>query len=249
MRRGLTTALLGLALAAAPGQAQAASGPPDPDAPPGASGQWLPGEEWVMERWTPFDEAQLYAVLQTTRPGVERWLADSRGRRSLVELARRRGVGRAALVRRLVAPDRARLTRAQYGVIRRRTNRVVTQSHLSQHMLFHTFHTWSTRDAARRALGISPREWKRLRDRPRGGGPGVTVAELARRRHVPVKRLRRPVIRAIEKAARRGVRRRQTPPPQAAVQLAEQRWKIEYWPLDRSRRDRAYRAAHLLCEL
>src|SRR4051794_9766561 len=135
-----------------------------------------------MQRWTPFDESRLYTALSTTREGVEAWLADSRGRRTLVELARRRGIGRAELVRKLVAPDRRRLTANQYRLVRERTNRVVTQSHLSQHMLFHTFHTWATRDAARRTLGLSKREWTRLRDRPRGNGPGVTVAELARRR-------------------------------------------------------------------
>jgi hypothetical protein len=241
-------------MAAAAGPAHAGVGPPDPDAPPGASGQWLPPEEWVMQRWTPFDETRLYELLETTRPGVERWLADSSGRRSLVELARRRGVGRAALVRHLVAPERARLTAAQYRVLRARTNRVVTQSHLSQHMLFHTFHTWAVRDAARRTLGISARDWRRLRDRPRGGGAGVTVADLARRRRVPVARLRRPVLRSIEQATRRGVHRGAVPPAQAATELAEQRWKVAYWPLDRSRSrhdraDRTARVGHALCDL
>lgn len=241
------TGLVMLALMA--GSAQAASGPPDPDAPPGASGQWLPDEEWVMERWTPFDQSRLYATLKTTRPGVERWLADSRGRRTLLELARRRGIGRATLVRRLMAPQRRRLTHSRFALLRARTSRVVTQSHLAQHMLFHTFHTWAVRDAARRRLGLSEREWNHLRNRPRGDGPGMSVVQIARRRHVPVERLRAPVLRSVTRATRRGVHRRQMPPAQAAVQLDEQRWKIEYWPLDRSHRDPAGRTAHLLCDL
>ena len=236
-----------VALGATP--ARAASGPPDPAAPLGASGQWLPDEEWVMERWTPFDEARLYALLHTSRPGVERWLADSRGRRTLIELARRRGIGRATLVRRLVAPSRGRVTRGQYELLRARTNRVVTQSHLAQHMLFHTFHTWAVSDAARRRLGLSERAWNHLRNKPRGDGPGMSVVQIARRRHVPVKSLRAPVLRSVTRSTRRGVHRREMPPAQAATQLAEQRWKIDYWPLDRSHRDRAGRAAHLLCDL
>jgi hypothetical protein len=246
----LATALVtGLVAALGAIPARAASGPPDPAAPPGASGQWLPDEEWVMERWTPFDEARLYALLHATRPGVERWLADSRGRRTLLELARRRGVGRAALVRRLVAPSRGRVTRWQYQALRERTTRVVTQSHLAQHMLFHTFHTWAVRDAARRELGLSEREWNQLRNRPRGDGPGMSVVQIARRRHVPVERLRAPVLRSVTRATRRGVHRREIPSLQAAAQLDEQRWKIDYWPLDRTRRDHAERTAHVLCDL
>jgi hypothetical protein len=249
MRGALTLIIAGLALSVAVPGALAAGGPPDPGAPPGASGQWLPDEEWVMERWTPFDESRLYELLQTTRPGLERWLADSRGRRTLLELARRRGIGRATLVRRLVAPSRGRLTRAQLARVRARTNRVVTQSHLAQHMLFHTFHTWAVRDAARRRLGLSEREWNHLRNRARGDGPGLSVVEIARKRHVPVKSLRRPVLHSVTAATRRGVHRRETSPEQAAAELAEQRWKIDYWPLDRSHRDREERSAHLLCDL
>jgi hypothetical protein len=238
------------------GPAHAASGPPDSDAPPGASGQWLPRETWVMQRWTPFDESLLYELLGTTRPGVEAWLADSRGRRSLVELAQRRGISRATLLRRLVAPHKTRLTRAQYERVRSRTNRMLTQSHLSQHMLFHTFHTWAVRDAARRTLGLSKAEWKALRDHPRGGGPGATVMEIARARGVPVERLRRPVLRSVTRATRRGVDGGAMSAEQAAEQLREQAWKIEYWPYDnRNDRDerggssRSARAAHLICDL
>jgi hypothetical protein len=250
MRGALTLIIAVLALSVGAPGAVAAGGPPDPGAPPGASGQWLPDEEWVMERWTPFDESRLYELLQTTRPGVERWLADSRGRRSLLELARRRGIGRATLVRRLIAPRRQSLTRTQLARVRARTNRVVTQSHLAQHMLFHTFHTWSVRDAARRRLGLTERQWNHLRNRPRGDGPGMSVVEIARRRHVKIGSLRRPVLHSITATTRRGVRRHEISRAQAAAELEEQRWKIEYWPLDRSDRDtRADRSAHLLCDL
>jgi hypothetical protein len=239
--------ILGVGLVSA--SAHAASGPPDPDAPPGASGQWLPRKEWVMQRWVPFDEALLYELLGTTRPGVERWLADSRGRRTLVDLARQRGIGRLELVRRLVAPQRGRVTRAQYRLLRSRTNRMLTQSHLAQHMLFHTFHMWSVRDAARRTLGLTESEWKSLRDRPAGEGPGVTVAEIARRRGIPIERLRAPALRAIVGSNRRGVRAGAMSRAQAAGQLAEQRWKIAFWPREQSGPTPAARTAHLFCEL
>src|SRR5688572_7875896 len=51
-RRGLLPVLLITLAFAHPAPTHAASGPPDPDAPPGASRQWLPDERWVMDRWT-----------------------------------------------------------------------------------------------------------------------------------------------------------------------------------------------------
>jgi hypothetical protein len=238
--------LITLALTAT-APAHAASGPPDPDAPPGASRQWLPDERWVMDRWTPFDETRLYDLLGTTREEVEAWLADSNGRRTLEALAAKRGIARATLTRKLLEPRRGRLSRRGYDRLRRRTNRVLTQSHLSQHVLFHEFHMWAVRDAARETLGLTRKEWKELRDRPEG--PGVSVAQLAHDLQVPFAQLRPPVMRAIERAYRRGIRGHAISRRQAAVQLTVQRSKIDHWPLDRTDKNRVDRTAHLLCEI
>ena len=238
----LVVALLAALLVTA--SAGAASGPPDPDAPAGAGGQWLPQEDWVMQRWLPFDEARLFRVLDTTRPAVEAWLDDDNGRKSLEQLARRRGVSRKALVSRLVGPRRRGITSRQYKRLRARTTRVVTQSHLSQHILFHTFHQWAVREAARRTLGLSPREWRRLR----GGPKGLSVVEIARRQGFPRDLLREPVLRSISRSYRRGVRVGAVSRAQARVQMAEQRWKIHFWPWDPDKSD-SDRRARLLCEL
>jgi transposase len=245
-RLGIVLALVLAALAVAT-PAHAGRGPADPDAPPGAGGQWLPFEPWVMERWMPFDEKRLYRLLDTTRPGVQRWLADERGRRSLEELARRRGMTRATLVRRLLEPWGGRVTHAQLGTLRSRTNRVLTQSHLSQHILFHRFHMWSVRDAARKKLGLSAGEWRRLR-----GPGGKSVAEIAHDRGVSLKTLRPPVLRAIKANYKRAVARRTMSKAQADLQFSVQKRRIRYWPLDESETKpsgRSAERAHLLCEL
>lgn len=227
--------------------AHAGRGPADPDAPPGAGGQWLPAEAWVMERWLPFDEKRLYRLLDTTRPGVERWLADEGGRRSLDELAGKRRISRATLVNRLLEPRRGKVSAQQFATLRTRTNRVLTQSHLSQHVLFHRFHMWSVRDAARKTLGLSAREWRAQR-----GPGGKSVAEIAHDRGVSMQSLRPPVLRAIKTNYRRAVARGAMSKAQADLQFSVQKRRIKYWPLDETETKpsgrNAYRA-HLVCEL
>ena len=253
--QALVVAVVAVLLATA--SAHAASGPPDPDAPPGASSQWLPQEDWVMQRWLPFDEARLYRALDTTRPAVDAWLDDDNGRRSLEQLARGRGMSRKALVARLLGPRRRGVTPRQYKRLRDRTARVVTQSHLSQHILFHTFHQWAVREAARRTLGLSDREWRRLRGRSRSGRPGLTVVQIARRRGVPVKRLRRPVMAAVARSYRRGKRAGAISARQVRRQMKVHYWKIQFWPWDPEAPDgradriapRADRTAHFRCDL
>jgi hypothetical protein len=241
------------ALAVSPA-AHAGTGPPDSDAPRGAGPQWLPQEAWVMNRWLPFDERRLYVTLRTARPTVQHWLADSNGRKSLVQLARRHGIGRRELVKRLVGKRRRGITRRQHRRLLRRTDRVVTQSHLSQHILFHTFHLWPVRVAVRHALGLSARQWRKLRGPRRGGRSGLTVMEIAKRRRVPVARLRRPVLRAVARAYRRGKRTGAISQRQVTRQMREHRWKIQYWPWpgpdhDTPGAEPSARAAHGYCEL
>lgn len=244
MRRVLALAAAVAVLATMPAIAHAASPPADPDAPPAASSRWLPQEQWVMQRWLPFDEQRLYRVLGTTRDDVNRWLADSK-RRTLQDLARRQGISRTSLVRRLVGPRRAAVNRAAYDRLRSRTARVVTQSHLSRHALFHTFHTWATRNAVRRALGFSPRQWKHLRV-----GRGMTQAQILRRRGVPVERVREAILTALSRSYGRGVSRRAMSPAQVLEQLADAQRRIIRWPRGLSRTSpQVDRGAPTLCKL
>lgn len=139
------------------------------------------------------------------------------------------------------------MTAAQFATLRARATRVLTQSHLSQHVLFHRFHMWSVRDAARRKLGLTAREWRELR------GPGrLTLADIAHDRGVPFERLRPPVLRAIKANYKRAVARGAMSEAQADLQFSVQKRRIKYWPLDANETKqphRAARAAHLYCEL
>src|SRR4051794_25712443 len=108
--------------------AVAAARPPDADAPVGASPDWLPPEEWVQERWLPFDQSRLYQVLAVDGAQVARFLAE--GQRTLVDLARSRGVPIRSLVGEIVGPRPRALTHAEWTTLRSRTGRVLDQGHL-----------------------------------------------------------------------------------------------------------------------
>lgn len=161
MRRLLTAVLLALVAAlalVAPG-----AGAADSHAPAGARLDWLPSDPWVMSAWLPFDEARLHAVLGTDHDEVVAWLDD---RRTLAQLARRHGVrsSTAALAHRLVAPRLPTVRTAMRPVLEARARELLTQAHLSRHVLLHIFHTPAIPRAARSIFGVSPDGFRRLRD-------------------------------------------------------------------------------------
>jgi hypothetical protein len=164
MRPGATCAVVaGLLAFAAPAAAQA-PGPAKPqtqsldsEAPPGAPPHWLPNERWVMQHWLPFDEARLYALLHSSRGEVWRWLRDDT--RTLAGLARERGWEPQDLARALVAPWKGHLDQpSRLALLQSRALRVLTQGHLSQHILFHSLHQNAIPDNSPAIFGVASRE-------------------------------------------------------------------------------------------
>jgi hypothetical protein len=145
--------LLLLALAAlllVPAAAQAA----DSHAPHGARLDWLPRDEWVMSAWLPYDEARLYELVHSDRAEVDAWLDDHR---TLGQLARKRGwTSQRRLARALVAPRLKSVRPAMRAVLERRALETLTQGHLSNHVIFHVFHTPAIADHARTIFGLRP---------------------------------------------------------------------------------------------
>jgi hypothetical protein len=162
--------LLALALLAlVPAAAQAA----DSHAPRGARLDWLPSSEWVMSSWLPYDEARLYALLDTDRAQVDAWLDDHR---TLGELARRHGwTSQRKLAHALVAPRLNTVRPAMRPVLERRALDTLTQAHLSNHVLFHVFHTPAIADHAKSVFGLRPATFRHLRD------SGLSPAAIAQR--------------------------------------------------------------------
>lgn len=134
----------------------------DSKAPAGARADWLPRSEWVMSSWLPFDEARLYAVLDTDRAELSDWFDD---RRTLGQLAAKRGFeNRRALVEQLLAPRLRGASAANKRRLRGRSMDMLTQAHLANHVMFHVYHTPAIPRHAQEIFGMSPRSYRRLRD-------------------------------------------------------------------------------------
>ncbi len=180
------------------GPAMAGPVRPDGDAPPGASASWLPAEDWVMQRWVPFDEDALTARLRMPAEEIAARL-DSTGM-SLQALARRRGVRTQGLAARLLASRHLPARSALRATLLARTQRMLTQSHLTVHMLRHVFHTWTVTRATQGIYGVSQDVFDRMYfDEHR------SMAEIAASGGVSDAVLRARALAAARKAGRLGV--------------------------------------------
>lgn len=152
---GVAAAMAAVALSAAPAAGR------DSLAPAGSSDHWLPKEDWVYRHWLPFAQADLERELGLGPGQLEAFLFDDR--RTLVELARAKGMDPAALRDRLVAPVVSGLGPDRAAVVRERAWRVLTQGHLAQHLLFHPYHGLDVRANAPAIFGLTPRHYQHER--------------------------------------------------------------------------------------
>jgi hypothetical protein len=198
------------ALLIVPAAAQAA----DSHAPHGARLDWLPSDEWVMSAWLPYDEARLYALLHTDRARVDAWLDDHR---TLGQLARARDWNsQRKLAHALVAPRLTSVRPAMRPVLERRALETLTQGHLSNHVIFHVFHTPAIADHAGTIFGLRPATFRRLRD----SGPSPTT--IARRGGRTRAGAQARIAQLVEARGRRAVRLGAMSRAQARALYAEQ---------------------------
>lgn len=193
----------------------------DTEAPPGAGKNWLPNEDWVIRHWIPFEERTLYRELGVHKHFVFRWLDDYD--HTIAGLARLRGVDPNALIRRLVRPWKGKVSRKQYLLLRSRTRRTMTQSHLSRHLLFHVFHNRRIGDNAPKIFGVSKYTWWDMRRN------GRTVMEVARRGKRSERQVLRELLPFLERELRVGAKRDMTPRQQARAFFRTQRSKLRTW--------------------
>jgi hypothetical protein len=189
---------VGLLCAAAATPASASAPKPDSDAPTGASVDWLPHEEWVGQRWLPFDEQVLERTLRMS--ATEVWTDLSATRRSLNTLARSRGVSTDGLAARLVSTRRIPRHSRRWQVLYARTRRVLDQPHLAAHMFGHIFHIWAVTAHIEQTLGVTGSQFKELY-----GGRHLSFLQVAATAGVDEPTLRGRVIVAARRSGAQGV--------------------------------------------
>jgi hypothetical protein len=198
------------ALLVVPAAAHAA----DSHAPHGARLDWLPRDEWVMSSWLPYDEARLYALTHSDRAEVDAWLDDHR---TLGQFARTRGwTSQRELAHALVAPRLKALRPAMRPVLERRALETLTQGHLSNHVIFHVFHTPAIADHAKSVFGLRPATFRHLRD---SGLSPTTIAQRGGRSRAGAQKRLAALLKA---RGQRGVRLGAMSATQAKALYAEQ---------------------------
>jgi hypothetical protein len=186
--------LLTLSFDVAPSAAYVAK--PDTDAPAGAAADWLPREEWVGERWLPFDETVLEAKLHMS--GQEIWTyLDSTGG-TIDDLARTHRLPTAGLATKLLANRHLAKRSSRWLLLKARTIRVLDQSHLAAHMLGHVFHVWSVTEHTVDVFGADTQLFNDLYF-----GQHLSMQEIAASQGVDAATLRK---RALARATAGGAR-------------------------------------------
>ncbi|MBJ7328692.1 MAG: hypothetical protein JHC95_02275 [Solirubrobacteraceae bacterium] len=188
---------------------------PDTDAPRGtADPLWLPSEEWVMERWMPFDEDRLYQRLGMPRSQVYWYLKAGHG--TLLDLARAQGVTLTSAY--LLGNRRKRTSPRMYAVLRARTRRILTQRHLAEHVLGHPWHRWSVIRHRHEIFGSNY---------PTLAAEGLPFEQMFPRSGVPTSALRERMLTRLAAANTRGVRQGATTARQVAIVERQDSLQIE----------------------
>jgi hypothetical protein len=214
--RSRITLLLVLLAAVTAAVPVAGAGAADTHAPRGARLDWLPSSEWVMSAWMPFDEARLDAVVKTDHDELVKWLDDHR---TLLQLARAHGVSASAssLAHRLVAPRLPHVRRAMRPILEQRARDMLTQAHLSRHVIFHVFHTPAIPDNAHAIFGLTPSRFRTLRN------SGLSPVAIGAHGGKSAAHVRGALWSLLVARANRGVRRGALSRSEANHLLAEQK--------------------------
>ena len=214
----LATAACGVCLAVRPLPEATAH---DSLSPPGAPHTWLPDEDWVMHHWLPFDERALKTRLALQAGDLEAYLYNDH--HALTDLARARGLDVALLRDQLVAPWRPLVDDQRYALLRERTERILTQPHLAQHMFFHVFHDAAMAHDAQATFGFPLAAVQQLRI------AGLTPLEIAGRGGVPPSAVRTSVLHFLAHERDDGVGRRVAWPDGSRRIFARQSARLDCW--------------------
>jgi hypothetical protein len=202
----------------------------DTNAPAGAPGHWLPNDPWVMEHWLPFDAQRLLDLLHVDVKTVRQWLKTPG--HTLAQLGAAHGYAdKEKLLGDLLAPRQAGVDAATFRTLQDRTEQVLTQSHLAQHVLGHLFHDPQIPQHAQTIFGVSTKELRAYRKQ------GLTAAQIGAKGHRTPDQVKAAVMATLSASQADGVKRGATTQAQADAMLAAQRKALPKW-LDRKPKDK-----------
>ncbi len=198
----------------------------------------LPDEPWVMQHWSPLDEATLAQALDIPVKQVEAFLYNDH--HTLAQLALAHGLDFETLVTRLSAWAKD-MPVAHQREIQQRIRLMLVSGHLAQHVLFHVFHGENLSPLLKRSSKLPDNRFAKLRNdgwsykrliRRAGGDPAKMLARLQA---------------DVRKRQGKGVGSDQTPKAQGDRLVARQLRRLPCWfgrapqPLDPAAPyDRAY---------
>jgi hypothetical protein len=211
--------LASLTLIGAPASARANAA--DSLAPHGAAHNWLPKEGWVWMHWLPFEEPELASALRTSAAGLRSYLSDDM--HMLATLAHRRHWRLRSLARHLTRRFDGRVPKRRLAALRWRTERMLTQGHLAQHVLYHTFHGPAVPAHAEQLFGITRDVF--LAARQQGLSPSQLALRVGRNPRI----VRAGALQVLEDEAQQGVASRSQSRAQARRMLSRQTRDLDCW--------------------
>jgi hypothetical protein len=195
----------------------------DSEAPKGAGDRWLPCEPWVMYHWLPFSSKTLYKTTGITRKEWHDYIAPDDDRHSLGKLIEKHGGNPDEVVQTLMQRWKGRVSEAQLAELTRRSNALMTEGHLAQHVFFHFFHHPMLGIRARWIFNVSPGEYHSARM------VGFTPREIAKQGGVPIARAVRRALVVLREIQDEAVASGETTRAQARNFLVEQRRWVPTW--------------------
>jgi lambda repressor-like predicted transcriptional regulator len=198
---------------------------PDPLAPSGAGPTWLPQVPWVMERWLPFNEVDLYTALgldwRHYPPDQAYMFFYLNTGKNLDDLARSFGLNTKTLPTKLLRERQSYYRPGLYKILLRRTKFVLTQPHLAQHVLFHWFHDWSMETNTLPLFGVTPSTLYKLRH-----VDGESLRAIAAQHGISFRELRRRMLAREWTTAERGVTVNALSKTEARQRQWDLRWAV-----------------------
>ena len=194
----------------------------DSHAPDGARDRWLPCESWVMYHWVPFDQERLWSITGIGQLEFRHYIADD-DNHTLAQLITSHGKDPDVVAAQLMRQWEGKVSDAKFAELSRRTEEVMSQGHLSQHVFFHYFHDPLLAMNSKWIFNIPTGDYHRARLR------GYSPAEIAIRGGVPVRQAVRRAMTVMRRNQDEAVKNGQSSRAQADSFLRQQRVWVNFW--------------------